>query len=68
MNSLLLKALVNIPEINPGTDIADLIFNNIQTENISVKNGDIFVIAQKIISTAENRYIKLANIKPSNEE
>lgn len=67
MNSLLLKALVNIPEINPGTDIADLIFNNIQTENISVKNGDIFVIAQKIISKAENRYIKLANIEPSNE-
>ena len=29
MNSLLLKALVNIPDINPGTDIADLIFNNI---------------------------------------
>ena len=42
MNSLLLKALVNIPEINPGTDIADIIFTNIQTENISVKNGDIF--------------------------
>ena len=67
MNSLLLKALVNIPEINPGTDIADIIFTNIQTENISVKNGDIFVIAQKIISKAENRYIKLSNIEPSNE-
>jgi coenzyme F420-0:L-glutamate ligase/coenzyme F420-1:gamma-L-glutamate ligase len=67
MNSLLLKALVNIPEINPGTDIADVIFNNIQAENISVKNGDIFVIAQKIISKAENRYIKLENIEPSNE-
>ena len=32
MNSLLLKALVNIPEINPGTDIADIIFNNIQLD------------------------------------
>jgi hypothetical protein len=34
MNSLILKALENIPEIKPGTDLVDLILHNISNEEI----------------------------------
>jgi len=65
MDSLSLKALKNIPEINPGTDLVDLIIQNILTEEVKIKNGDIIVIAQKIVSKSENRYKKLSEIKAS---
>ncbi len=67
MNSLSLKTLRNIPEIEPGMHIADIIINNIINENLTLSEGDIFVIAQKVISKAENRYVNLKDVKVSNE-
>ena len=67
MNSLILKALENIPEIKPGTDLVDLILHNISNEEIILQNGDIFVIAQKIVSKSEDRYIKLSEVQASSE-
>ena len=51
--------------ISPGDDIADIIIHNLKTNKISIHNGDILTIAQKIISKSENRYRKLSNIKPT---
>ena len=67
MNSLSLKTLRNIPEIEPGMHIPDIIINNIINENLTLSEGDIFVIAQKVISKAENRYVNLKDVKVSNE-
>ena len=67
MNSLILKALENIPEIKPGTDLVDLILHNISNEEIILQNGDIFVIAQKIVSKSEDRYIKLSEVQASSK-
>ena len=67
MDTLSLKALSNIPEINPGMDISELIIQNIYKEELKLKSGDIIVIAQKIISKTEDRYVKLSNIEPSAE-
>ena len=46
--------------ISPGDDIADIIIHNLKTNKISIHNGDILTIAQKIISKSENRYRKLS--------
>ena len=67
MNSLSLTALLNIPEIDPGTDLTELIIQNISNDELLVKDGDIFVIAQKIISKSEDRYVKLSNVEISAE-
>ena len=67
MDTLSLKALNNIPEINPGMNISELIIQNIYKEGLKLKSGDIIVIAQKIISKTEDRYVKLSNIEPSTE-
>ena len=55
----------NIPIVKEGNDIADLILTAIDNENIKVQNGDIFVIAETIVSKAEGNKISLESIKPS---
>ena len=47
-------------EIEPGDDISDLILNSTKIEN-----GDILIVAQKIISKQENRLVDISTISPS---
>ena len=63
MNSLNLIALEDIPFIKPGDDIAEIIFNSINKNKVAVSDNDIFVIAQKIISKSENRYMNLGEVE-----
>ena len=56
-----------MPLIEPGQDISAEIIKSIQQESIDVEDGDIFAIAQKIISKSENRYLDISNLEPSNE-
>jgi len=67
MNSLELIALKNFPEVEPGNNIVELIANNIYINNVPIDDLDIIVIAQKVISKAENRYIDLDKINISDE-
>jgi coenzyme F420-0:L-glutamate ligase / coenzyme F420-1:gamma-L-glutamate ligase len=55
----------NIPIVEKGNDIADLILTAMDNENIKVENGDVFVIAETIISKSEGNKIELKSIKPS---
>ena len=65
MNSLTLMPLLNIPDINPGDNLVEIISQSINKNDTKINDGDIFVIAQKIISKSENRYISLNSVKPS---
>ena len=67
MNKIEIKALDNFPIINPGDDISEIIINCIYENNITIHNNDVFVIAQKIISKAENRYIDLDEVIVTDE-
>jgi Uncharacterized conserved protein len=58
-------AVKGIPDVKPGDDIAKLIFDACQKNNIKVDEGDIFVIASKIVAKAEGRLVKLSDITPS---
>ena len=65
MNNLELIALEGIPLVEPGDDIADIIFSSLKEHQFKLKEGDVFVIAQKIISKSENRYAYLNQVNPS---
>ena len=67
MNSLELTALKDFPLIEPNDNLAEIIFNSIKNNNISVDNYDVLVIAQKVISKSENRYVDLDTVKVSKE-
>ncbi len=53
--------------ISPGDHLAEQILHALDANRIILQSGDVLVIAQKIISKAEDRCIELATINPSNE-
>ncbi len=61
---LKLTSLDNIQEIKAGDILEDIIFQAAQTNQYQWSDNDIVVIAQKIVSKAENRFVNLNTIKP----
>jgi len=57
--------LTGVPEIVPGDDLAQLLVEAVRRQRLVPKPGDIFVVAQKIVSKAEGRIVRLDSIKPS---
>lgn len=55
----------NFPLIQPGDDIAALICERLAAAGEQLQLGDIVVIAQKIVSKAEGRLVRLADVTPS---
>ena len=59
---LTLTPLPNIPFIEKDDDLAEIILQN---TNFPLQDGDIFVLAQKIVSKAEGRLVNLADVEPT---
>ena len=57
ISSINLIALETLPLIQPGQDVSKEIIDAITSESISIDDGDVIAIAQKIISKSENRYL-----------
>jgi coenzyme F420-0:L-glutamate ligase/coenzyme F420-1:gamma-L-glutamate ligase len=51
-----------VPEIQEGDDLAALI-----AERAELRDGDVLVVAQKAVSKAEGRVVRLAGVEPSDE-
>jgi coenzyme F420-0:L-glutamate ligase/coenzyme F420-1:gamma-L-glutamate ligase len=65
--SLVLTPLPNIPMIQSGVDLVETILTGLSFAKIILQDGDILVLAQKIVSKAEGRWVNLITIKPSPE-
>lgn len=65
--SLQLQALADFPLIEPGDNLAAIIAASLETNDLGLEPGDVLVLAQKIVSKAENRYARLAEVEPSAE-
>jgi len=63
--ALQLTPLPNIPLVEPGDDLVELILKALAQAGIQLLDGDILVLAQKIVSKAEGRIINLCEISPS---
>jgi len=62
---LILTPLPNIPIVQFGDDLIEIIFHGLTQGNIILQDGDILVLAQKIISKAEGRWVNLDLVQPS---
>lgn len=63
--SVSMTALPNIPLIAANDDLPNIILDSLKTANLSLKNRDVLVIAQKIVSKAEGRTVALDTVTPS---
>lgn len=60
-------ALRGLPEIRAGDDLAALIRAGLRESGLQLKSKDLLVVAQKIVSKAEGRLVRLADVAPSAE-
>lgn len=63
--SLSLTAIPGIPLIQVGDDLAGILLHSLDAAGIALQDGDVLVLAQKIVSKAEGRWVDLATITPS---
>ena len=60
-----LTALAGIPTVRAGDNIAALIISAVREAALSPQDGDVVVLAQKIVSKAEGRLVHLRDVVPS---
>ena len=56
-----------IPMVQPGDDLVTLIHDGLTSMDEEFKDNDVVVIAQKIVSKAEDRYVDLTTVSPGAE-
>lgn len=65
MTNMLLTPLPDIPMIHTGDNLVEIIWKGLSLAEIQLRDGDILVLAQKIVSKAEGRWVNLVTVKPS---
>ena len=62
-------ALVGIPEIRPGDDLAGILIQALRTtpDALPLREDDVLVVTQKIVSKAEGATVDLTTIEPRPE-
>jgi len=63
--SVTFTALPGLPMVKAGDDLAPMILSALARADQKLAAGDVLVVAQKIISKAQGRLIKLGNVVPS---
>jgi coenzyme F420-0:L-glutamate ligase/coenzyme F420-1:gamma-L-glutamate ligase len=58
-------AIAGLGEVQPGDDIATAIASAPGCRAVPLHDGDIVVVAQKIVSKAEGALVRLADVEPS---
>jgi coenzyme F420-0:L-glutamate ligase / coenzyme F420-1:gamma-L-glutamate ligase len=65
--SMSLYALPGLPLVEPGDDVAQLLIGALQANAVGLQQDDVVVIAQKIVSKAENCYRRLCDVVVTDE-
>jgi coenzyme F420-0:L-glutamate ligase/coenzyme F420-1:gamma-L-glutamate ligase len=65
LSALTLTALPNIPIIQAHDNLADITLLAMTGAGLQFADGDILVVAQKVVSKAEGRLVNLAGVRPS---
>jgi coenzyme F420-0:L-glutamate ligase/coenzyme F420-1:gamma-L-glutamate ligase len=64
-SSLVITPIIGVPLINPGDDLARIVWEALAVNGVELIDDVILVLAQKIISKAEGRLVNLNTIVPS---
>ena len=63
-SQLQLWALQGFPLVSPGDDLGAQLIGCLKANQHTLRDGDVLVLAQKIVSKAEGRYARLADVEP----
>jgi len=60
-----ITALAGIKLVEPGDDLGAITVEAFAANGLTPETGDVLVVAQKIVSKAEGRYVDVASVAPS---
>lgn len=66
-DQMTLFSVPGLPMIRPGDDLARLIVERMACAGQTLQSGDILVVAQKVVSKAENRLVGLNSVTPGSQ-
>ncbi len=66
-HQLLMRALPGLPDVRAGDDVAAFILEALKRADLALDDGDILIVAHKIVSKAEGRLVRYADVTPSDE-
>jgi coenzyme F420-0:L-glutamate ligase/coenzyme F420-1:gamma-L-glutamate ligase len=64
-SELLVRAIAGVPTIEPGDDLFEVIVSSLARDETELADGDVIVIASKIVSRAERCFVDLETVVPS---
>ena len=62
MNNIQITALPNVPYIDNGDNISDIIINSVDNAKITFKENDILCVSSKAVSISEGRIMSLNDV------
>ena len=62
---LTIAGLSGVPLVKPGDDLAAIVLAAYAATGLAPADGDVLVVAQKIVSKAEDRVVDVAAVEPS---
>jgi coenzyme F420-0:L-glutamate ligase/coenzyme F420-1:gamma-L-glutamate ligase len=65
MSTIALIPIPDIPQIQPGDDLVSILLDAIDQSKVGLKDGDILIMCQKIVSKAEGAVVDLKTVEPS---
>lgn len=65
MTGLHLYPVVGLPVVEPGDDVAELLASALRGQGLQLRQGDVLVVAHKVVSRAEGRLVALEDVEPS---
>jgi coenzyme F420-0:L-glutamate ligase / coenzyme F420-1:gamma-L-glutamate ligase len=66
-SNLTITGLHGVPMVRPGDDLAAIALAAYRETRLVPEDGDVLVIAQKIVSKAEGRIVEVPSVEPSPE-
>ena len=65
MSTINVIGIPGMQEVASGDDLASLIVEASKTASITIEDGDILVVTQKVVSKAEGRIVRLDEVEAS---
>ncbi|MGH2399265.1 MAG: coenzyme F420-0:L-glutamate ligase [bacterium] len=58
---------VGFPDVHPGADLGEIIVELFRFNDVAPEDGDVLVLAQKVVSKAEGAVVNLTELRPGRQ-
>jgi len=65
--TIALSTLSGLPEVQPGDSLSNMIAEAVLASSIQPEDGDVLVLAHKVVSKREGRLVQLSDVEPGAE-